>query len=89
MIFLSESRTKPSLDTGIYQTTFKMMLEGYLGIELVKYDAVPDEIISLINQRNEARKNKDFKAADEFRKKLDDLGYKIMDGPKGSFAVKK
>ena len=41
-------------------------------------------IEDLINQRNEARKNKDFKTADEIRDKLTELGIEIEDTPNGT-----
>jgi cysteinyl-tRNA synthetase len=48
-----------------------------------KKDVVPEEVMSLINQRAEAKKNKDFKLADELRNKVKELGYIIVDKKDG------
>ena len=41
--------------------------------------SIDEEIQKLIDSRNEARKNKDFKKADEIRNTLLEMGYKIID----------
>ena len=43
-----------------------------------------DEINRLIEERNEAKKNKDFKLADEIRDKIKSLGYEIEDTRQGT-----
>jgi cysteinyl-tRNA synthetase len=45
---------------------------------------VPDDILSLVAARVEARKARDFKKADEIRAQLDRLGYVIEDTADGS-----
>ncbi len=60
-----------------------------LGIVLDEYpqaggadDALTDKLVNvLIEQRNEARKNKDFAKADEIRAKLDEMGIVLEDSP--------
>lgn len=42
-----------------------------------------DEVNELLRQREEARKNKDFKKADELRDKIRDKGYMIEDSAEG------
>jgi cysteinyl-tRNA synthetase len=57
-----------------------------LGLKDVKEksgDKIPEEIMSLVNQRNEAKKNKDFKLADELRNKVKEMGYVIVDKKDG------
>jgi cysteinyl-tRNA synthetase len=55
------------------------------GIEEEKQLTIPEEEIdSLINQRNEARANKDWATADTIRKKLDELGIVLEDRPEGT-----
>ncbi len=44
----------------------------------------PAQVESLIEQRNEARKAKDFARADELRGKMKELGVEIMDTPAGT-----
>jgi cysteinyl-tRNA synthetase len=43
-----------------------------------------DEIRKLLDERNEARKTKNFKRADEIRQQLDALGLVIVDSPQGT-----
>ena len=43
----------------------------------------PPEIIELAEKRKEAKKNKDFKSADEFRNLLKEKGYEITDTKSG------
>ena len=48
-------------------------------------DNLDSELIeSLINDRNEARKSKDFNKADEIRNKLIEIGVEIEDTPDGT-----
>ena len=55
----------------------------YLGLDLIAIEKplvqITPEIQKLIDQREEARKSKDWKKADELRDKLKDLGYEVQD----------
>lgn len=53
-----------------------------LGIE-PKEDSVPDEILELAEQRQQARKEKDFAKADEIRDRIAELGFELKDTPEG------
>jgi cysteinyl-tRNA synthetase len=56
-----------------------------LGFADLKEEKIPDEIIRLVAEREEARKSKDFKKSDELRGKINSLGYEVKDtedGPK-------
>jgi cysteinyl-tRNA synthetase len=55
-----------------------------LGFEHLKEEPVPEEITGLAKEREEARKNKDFKKSDELRAKINSMGYDIKDTPQGS-----
>jgi cysteinyl-tRNA synthetase len=44
---------------------------------------LPPEIIELAEKRKEAKKNKDFKSADELRNRLKEKGYEIVDTKSG------
>jgi len=57
-------------------------LTGVLGI-VNKVKNVDSEIEELIEKRQEARKNKDYKLADEIRDELDSRGIELMDTPEG------
>ncbi len=57
-----------------------------LGLKDVKEKSgneIPEEVMTLINQRTEAKKNKDFKLADELRSKVKEMGYVIVDKKDG------
>lgn len=51
-------------------------------------DEIPGEIKRFVKEREEARKSRDFKKADEIRAKIKDLGYVIEDNPKGVLVKK-
>ncbi len=58
-----------------------------LGLKDVKEksgDDIPEEVMMLVNQRTEAKKNKDFKLADELRNKVKKMGYVIVDKKDGA-----
>ena len=50
-----------------------------LGFENLKKEKIPSKITKLAEEREEARKNKNFKKSDELRKKINSLGYEIKD----------
>jgi len=60
-------------------------LTGVLGIELTDNDedGIPSEITELVNQRAEAKKNKDFAEADRIRDLITSKGYSVKDTPQG------
>ncbi len=59
-------------------------LTGVLGIVYNrKTESLDSEIEELIEKRTEARKNKDFKTADELRDKLKEMGIVLEDTPQG------
>jgi cysteinyl-tRNA synthetase len=46
-------------------------------------EEVPEEIVALVNQRQEARKARNFAEADALRDKITALGYDLKDTPEG------
>ncbi len=54
-----------------------------LGFENLKEEKIPAEILKLVEEREEARKNKDFKKSDELRDKINSLGYEVKDTGEG------
>jgi len=70
---------------GKYQTIVKM--DKVFGLDLLKKEEIkiPKEIQLLLEKRQETRKKKDWKLADELRDKIKKLGYTVDDtinGPK-------
>ncbi len=60
-----------------------------LGLTLQKNEVIPENIQTLIGQRDEARKNKDWSKSDEIRDEINKLGYEIVDTENGSEIRKK
>lgn len=46
---------------------------------LTRAELSEEEVQKLIDERDLARKNKDFKVSDEIRARLDEVGIKLMD----------
>ena len=60
-----------------------------LGLDLEKSEEkksgeAPEEVMSLVNQRTEAKKAKNFKLADELRAKVKEMGWEIVDKKEGA-----
>lgn len=58
-----------------------------LGLDLAAWEppqeVIPEEILALAKQRQEARQNKNWQEADALRKKIQEAGYVVEDGPEG------
>lgn len=67
-------------------------MDKILGLGLVekigKTLDIPPEVQNLANARNQAKKQKDFKTADELREQIKELGYIVEDGI-DDFQIKK
>jgi cysteinyl-tRNA synthetase len=65
-------------------------MDEVFGLDLLKKETIkiPDKIKKLVSDRENARKKKDWKKADELRTKIKKLGY-IIDDTKGGSFVKK
>ena len=64
---------------------FLIKLDKILGLNLDKIEKIPKELITLANQREIARKERDWKLADQLREKINKEGFMIEDsntGPK-------
>ena len=61
-------------------------MDKILGLDLLKKESVeiPDEVMKLVEERNQARANRSWGKADDIRKKINKLGFKIDDTKKGS-----
>jgi cysteinyl-tRNA synthetase len=52
---------------------------------LAKKELKRSDIDQVVQERSQARANKDFAKSDELRKKLDELGIMVMDSPTGTY----
>lgn len=71
-------------------------MDSVLGLDIAKAEKKDEEsedidsqIQELVNQRQQARKEKNWKLADEIRDKLKDMGYVLEDTPQGVKVSKK
>jgi len=60
-----------------------------LNFENQKEELIPEEIIKLAKEREEARENKDFQKSDEIREKINSLGYEVKDLSDGKQEISK
>ena len=50
-----------------------------LGLSEIETEVIPEEVEELANQRDQARRGKDWKKADELRKLISEKGYEVLD----------
>ncbi len=53
------------------------------GFYKLKEEIIPEEVVSLANEREQVRENKDWKRSDELRDKIRELGYEVKDRESG------
>lgn len=63
--------------------TLLKKLTGVMGLLRKEEEVLDEEIEALIEERQQARKNKDYQRADEIRDRLRDLGIELKDTPQG------
>jgi cysteinyl-tRNA synthetase len=82
---LATSELTPGLD---HARSVFHQLTGVLGLDLEESvhatQAGDDDVQRLVDERTEARRRKDFAAADRLRKELVDMGVTIEDRPQGT-----
>jgi len=59
-----------------------------LGLMPVKGTDIPYEVRELVQEREQARKNQDWKAADRLRTEISKMGYAVDDTPNGPLIMK-
>jgi cysteinyl-tRNA synthetase len=66
-------------------------LTGILGIvyNRKEEDAIPQEVLDLVEQRKSARKDKNFALADQLRDQISELGYVVEETRQGTKISKK
>ena len=55
-----------------------------LGLKIDKKDDIPEEVLKLVEERNVARKEKNWQKSDELRGKIQEYGYRIEDSKEGT-----
>lgn len=76
--------TNPSKEIIEYSNSLIKELGGVLGIaQKSRQKSIDSEIQELIDRRQQARKEKDWKTADEIRDKLKEMGIVLEDTPQG------
>lgn len=79
--FIKKSYKKKSGGKKTYN--FFKEIDKIFGILDLKEEKIPAQIKKLIQEREQARKKKDWKKSDQLRKKIKSLGYWVEDTPKG------
>ncbi len=80
--FVSVPRTKAAIDTVTALYTELMDVLGLM--PRVKAEEFPAEVLALLDERQAARKAKNYARADEIREQLKGLGYAIEDSRQGA-----
>ncbi|MBP5159196.1 MAG: cysteine--tRNA ligase, partial [Lachnospiraceae bacterium] len=86
MVKLANTKVTEDSSAGLvrYALASIGLLAGILGLEIRgREETIDSEIEEMINKRQEARKNKDFKTADEIRAKLLEMGIVLEDTREG------
>ncbi len=81
------AKTNPSKELCEFALNLYNEIAGVLGLLYVEKDSVEDDVQALIEQRNIARKNKDWAMADKIRDELKARGITIKDTPNGTVIV--
>ena len=68
----------------VLSTTGGNVLTGVLGLLYSKTNDAADDIEALVQQRQEARKAKNWKEADRIRDLITSMGYILEDTPQGA-----
>jgi len=71
-----------------------LQFDQILGLDIgkrsrVRDEAVPEEVLAIVAQRNEARAARDWSASDRLREQLIEMGYEVGDGPTGTTITKR
>ena len=61
----------------------KVLGLGFENLKEANAISIPEEIKKILDEREQARENKDFKKSDELREKINSLGYEVKDTPEG------
>lgn len=68
---------------------FWKRINSVFGLILIGQVEIPQEIMALVQKREDARRNKDFSTSDKIRAEIDKLGYIVEDIKDNNFIIKK
>jgi cysteinyl-tRNA synthetase len=91
-VALAWDLTKSELPAGTKKATM-LLFDRVLGLRLAEWkptvEEVPAEILTLVEQRQQARQEKRWKEADALRAQAAEAGYEIEDTPQGARVKRK
>lgn len=67
----------------------KKLVQNLSGEKKLEVGEIPEAVSELLKEREEARKNKDYKKADELRKEIENQGFVVKDTHTGARVLKK
>lgn len=73
---------------GLFRQEPKAFIAYYEQKQKEKESCIPSEVVALVEQRRQAKLNKNWALADEIRARISELGYVVKDTKDGSFAEK-
>ena len=75
----------PAAGQGVPSEVWQQALEAarFARREEVSEEAPPEEVLRLVEERNEARRCKDWAAADTLRERMAEMGWRVEDGKEG------
>ena len=86
LVAMSEAERAPIPDGEKYALLASW--DAVLGLDLERTARagveIPADVQALVDERDEARRTKDFARSDEIRDRLTSMGWEVMDGPEGT-----
>lgn len=80
--FVSEPHSKEAVDAA--KALFDELCSVLGILQTKRQDSFPEEALELLEKRNEARRMKDYKTADELRDKILEMGFAVEDSREGA-----
>lgn len=77
---LNEHSSRAAVEKGVNALN---EMAGVLGLLRREADLVPEDVKALVEERQAAKKARDFAQADALRAQIEQMGYVVEDTPKG------
>ncbi|MBN1824571.1 MAG: cysteine--tRNA ligase [Endomicrobiales bacterium] len=81
---LATINTKSPETLSKYLNTIRFLMKDHLGIPVVDEVKPGDDVAVIKKEREEARRNRNWKLSDELRKRIEEFGYRVEDNPDGT-----